>query len=139
MILVHQAHSSRGTAHNYLRLTIDFSEKNQVVFIMYDYIEDIIVDTDPANMTGIANNPAQPRLSAVDESSPLLLNEIGADFVHSMTARLLFAAKRAHPDIQVDIAYLYTRVKAPTVNDYEKLSRVIRYICCTVHLPLVIG
>ena len=69
-----------------------------MVFIMYDYIEDIIVDTDPAYMTGIANNPAQSGLFTVDESSPLL-NEKGADFFRSMSARLLFAAKRSHPDI----------------------------------------
>ena len=53
--------------------------------------------------------------------------------------RLLFAAKRARPDIQVAVAYLCTRVREPTKDDYLKLARVIRYLRNTVNLPLVIG
>ena len=56
-----------------------------------------------------------------------------------MTARLLFAAKRARPDIQVAVAYLCTRVREPTEDDYLKLTRVIQYLRNTVHLPLIIG
>ena len=56
-----------------------------------------------------------------------------------MTARLLFAAKQARPDIQVAVAYLCTRVREPTEDDYLKLARVICYPCTTVYLPLVIG
>ena len=37
------------------------------------------------------------------------------------------------------VAYLYTRVREPTKDDYLKKARVIRYLCATVHLPLVIG
>ena len=33
---------TRGSVHDYLGLTIDFSEKNQMVFTMYDYIKDIV-------------------------------------------------------------------------------------------------
>ena len=42
--------------------------------------------------------------------------------------------------MQVAIAYLCTRVQEPTVEvkDYVKLSRVIKYLHVTVHLPLVI-
>ena len=56
-----------------------------------------------------------------------------------MTARLLFAAKRARPDIQVAVAYLCTKAREQTEDDYLKLARVICYLCTTVHLPLVIG
>ena len=55
-----------------------------------------------------------------------------------MTARLLFAVKRARPDIPVAIAYLCTRVREPTEDDYLKLTRVIRYLRNTVHFPLII-
>ena len=56
-----------------------------------------------------------------------------------MTARLLFAAKQARPDIQVTVTYLCTRVLEPTKDDYLKLARVICYLCTTGHLTLVIG
>ena len=56
-----------------------------------------------------------------------------------MTARLLYAAKRAWPNIQVAVAYLCTRVREPTEDDYTKLMRVINYLRATVYLPLIIG
>jgi hypothetical protein len=52
---------------------------------------------------------------------------------------LLFAAKRARPDLQVAVAYMCTRVKAPTVSDYHKLARTIKYLRSTNFMPLVLG
>ena len=52
-----------------------------------------------------------------------------------MTARLLFAAKRDRPDIQVVVVYLCTRVREPTESGCLQLTRVIRYLRDTVHLP----
>ena len=40
----------------------------------------------------------------------------------------MFTAKRAQPDIQVAVAYLYTRDREPTKDDYLKLARVILYM-----------
>ena len=137
---------TKGDIHEYLGLTINFSGKynpeepnrtGQVVFTMFDYIEDIIASA-PLDMRGIAPDPAKSKLFTVNENTPKL-NTAGADEFHSMTARLLFAAKRARPDIQVAVAYLCTRVREPTVDDYIKLTRVIRYIRHTVHLQLIIG
>ena len=56
-----------------------------------------------------------------------------------MVARLLFVAKRARQDLQVAVAFLCTRVSAPTKQDYNKLVTVIKYIRQTIHLPLLIG
>ena len=89
---------------------------------MYDYLEDIIEET-PSDMDGEARTPGREYLSTIDESSPQL-NEKEADFFHHVTAKLLSAAKRARPDIQVTIAYLCTRVKCPSQSDYLKLTRV---------------
>ena len=104
---------------------------------MYNYIEDIILSA-PPDMNGTAPDPARSKLFTVLDNSPLL-GIAQAEFFHSMTARLLFAAKRARPDIQVAVAYLCTRVREPTEDDYLKLARVIRYLRNTVHIPLVIG
>ena len=137
---------TKGDIHEYLGFTIDFSgrynpddpdKKGQVVFTMYDYIEDIIASA-PPDMRGIAPDPARSKLFSVHESSPRL-SRAEADEFHSMTARLLFAAKRARPNIQVAVAYLCTRVREPNEDDYLKLARVIQYLRKTVHLPLIIG
>ena len=52
--------------------------------------------------------------------------------------RLLFANKRARPDIQVCVAFLSTRVKSPTEQDYKKVGKVVSYLKEKVHLSLVI-
>ena len=61
------------------------------------------------------------------------------ELFHRHVTRLLFASKSARPDIQVCVAFLCTRVKAPTEQDYKKLGRVISYLKETVHLLLVVG
>ena len=74
----------------------------------------------------------------VDKDSPRLPIK-DADLFHPHVARLLFVSKRARPDIQFCVTFLYTRVKAPTEQDYKKLWTVIIYLKETVHLPLVVG
>jgi hypothetical protein len=61
------------------------------------------------------------------------------DFFHQTTARLLFAAKRARPDLQVAVVYLCTRVKSLNQSDYRKLTRVIKYLRLTISIPLALG
>jgi hypothetical protein len=41
--------------------------------------------------------------------------------------------------LQVAVAYMCTRVKAPTVSDYHKLGRTIKYLRDTIFMPLVLG
>ena len=107
---------TKGDIHEYLGLTIDFSGKydvnnpsksGQVIFTMYDYIEDIIASA-PVDMNGTSPDPARSKVFTVHETSPRL-GPAQAEFFHCMTARLLYTAKRARPDIQVAVAYLCTR------------------------------
>ena len=72
---------------------------------MYDYLEDVL-DEMPGDMKGTSPTPASGNLSDVDED-PTLLNEKEADFFHQTTARLLFASKRARPDLQVSVVYIF--------------------------------
>jgi hypothetical protein len=118
--------ASTGLIQDYLGITINFNKRNKVKFTMFDYLEDILSEM-PSDMVGISRNPAQDDLFTIDELSPLL-NDRDADFYHRTTARLLFAAKRARPDLQVAVAYMCTRVEAPTVSDYHKLGRTIKYL-----------
>jgi hypothetical protein len=93
----------------------------------------------PEDMNGTSPTPASDNLFDVDDESPPL-NEKESDFFHHSTARLLFATKRARPDLQVVVAYLCTRVKSPNQSDYRKLTRVIiRYLRLTISIPLILG
>jgi hypothetical protein len=129
--------ATTGEVHDYLGITIDYSEHDKVKFTMYDYLEDILAEM-PEDMKGTAPTPASDNLFNIDEDS-LPLNEKESDFFHRTTARLLFAAKRARPDLQVAVAYLCTRVKSPSQSDYRKLTRVIKYLRLTISVPLILG
>ena len=130
---------TKGDVHEYLGLTIDYSMPGNVVFSMFDYLEDIIVEAPLDLKVGPKHKtPASGKLFHVDKTSPLLNTE-KAELFHRLVARLLFASKRARPDIQVAVAFLCTRVKNPTEEDYKKLGRLIRYVGETIHVPLILG
>ena len=125
--------------YEYLGLTIDFSMPGNVVFSMFDYLEDIIVEALlDLKMGPKHKTPASKNLFHIENMSALLCTE-KAELFHQLVARLLFASKRARPDIQVVVAFLCTRVKSPTEEDYKKLGRLIRYIGETIHVPLILG
>jgi hypothetical protein len=96
--------ATTGLIHDYLGITIDYSEKGKVKFTMYDYLKDIL-DKMPKDMNGTAPTPASDNLFDADDDSPQL-NKKEAGFFHRTTARLLFAATRASQDLQVVVAYL---------------------------------
>ena len=105
---------------------------------MFNYLEDVIVEAADDLKNSLSYYPGNNQLFMVDNNSPRLLQK-DADIFHCNDAILLFASKRARPDIQVCVVFLYTRVKSPTEKDYKNLRNVISYLKETVHLPLVIG
>ena len=105
---------------------------------MFDYLEDMIVEASQDLKNSCSYYPGNDSLMMVDEDPPRLPTK-DSDLIHCHVARLLFASKRARPDIQVCVAFLCMRVKAPTEQDYKKLGKVISYSKETVHLPLVVG
>ena len=91
---------TRGTVHDYLGLTIDYTNSNYVKFTMYDYLEDILKEADEkGDMNGTAVTPANDGLFTVDKSSPRLSKD-QADYFHRVTARFLFVAKRSRSDFR---------------------------------------
>ena len=129
---------TRGKVHEYLGMTIDFSEPGKVKFTMIDYIQRMLNDL-PADMDGEAATPASNHLFEVNpDSANMQLDATTADFFHHNAAKLLFLCKRARPDIQTAISFLCTRVKGPDSDDYKKLARVMRYLRGSINLPLVL-
>ena len=69
------------------------------------------------------------------EDLPLLCEELVDQFDRTVV-RFLYAAKRARPDIQVAVAFLWKHVKTPNTGDWNKLRRLVRG---TTHIPLMLG
>ena len=84
------------------------------------------------------NYPSNDKLFHVDEQSPKLSAK-RADLFYRMVAKILYASHRARPDVAVTTAFLCSRVKSPTEEDYKKLGRLIVYLRDTIELPLVLG
>ena len=132
---------NRSDVHDYLGLQIDYTHRKDryVKLIMYDFLEDILKEVnEKGDINGEYVTPAAANLFTVVETSEKL-SANKADYFHRIVVRLLFASKRARPDLQVAVAYLCTRVKFPNEADYDKLRRVIKYIRKTIHLPLLLG
>ena len=129
--------TTRGKIHEYLGMTLDFTNDGEVMIKMYDY-EDEIVDGAPTDMEGNATSPAADHLYEVNNNTPVLLGEDRAKHFHTTTAKLLFLTKRARPDLHQGVGFLTTRVRAPDEDDWKKLGRVIRYLRANKHLPLTL-
>ena len=127
---------TRGKIHEYLGMTIDYSLTGKVMFTMVDYIKTML-DELPSDMDGTAPTPASSHLFEVNELAEKLSTELG-NLYHHNAAKLLFLCKRARPDVQTATAFLCTRVKAPDVDDYKKLSRTMQYLRGSLYMPLTL-
>ena len=67
------------------------------------------------------------------------LDEERAENFHSVVALLLFVSRRCRLDIQTALAFLTTRVSEPTLDDWNKLKRVLQYLRGTIDLKLTLG
>lgn len=56
------------------------------------------------------------------------MSEKSRKLFHTTTAKLLYLAKRARPDILTAVTFLCTRVQRATVEDMQKLERVLGYL-----------
>ena len=127
---------TRGKTHEYLGMTLDYSEEGKVKISMIDYVKKVLDDV-PNDMAGESVTPAGNHLFQVNPDGEKL-DENAAILFHHYTARLLFLCKRARPDIQPPVAFLCTRVKEPDKDDYKKLTRVIRYLRGSQQLVLTL-
>ena len=107
---------------------------------MKDYAEEIIEEADATlktNQRDQANTPAKATLFEINAESPVL-NKEDADHYHRLTAKLLYLAPRARPDLLTAVSFLCTRVQCPTQDDWNKLSRTLRYLNKTKDLILTL-
>jgi hypothetical protein len=141
----------RGKTHVYLGMALDFSHANQCRITMIDYVDEIIAAYDKSSnelhdgFTTVMKRSNRAKTSAapddlfvVDEDAEKL-SEDGQTAFHHLVAKTLYISKRARPDLSTAIAFLTTRVKAPDVNDWRKLSHLMEYLRVERLRPLVLS
>jgi hypothetical protein len=128
---------SRGKVHDYLGMVLDFSKPGELTVDMVDYIKTVIAGM-PKDMEGKAKTPAGTHLFKVNEN-PVLLDSEKAEVFHRIVMQLLYLCQRARPDVRTAIAFLSRRTSAPDIDDYRKLTRVMRYLQAHLGIKLTLS
>jgi hypothetical protein len=129
---------SRGKVHDYLGMTLDFSNPGEVTVTMIDYLKSVLHDA-PKEMRGTAATPAANHLFEVNEVDPVLLDKENADIYVHIVMQLLYVSQGARPDLRTAVSFLCGRLTKPDADDYKKLTRVMKYLNSTVDMPLVLA
>ena len=131
---------SRGKVHKYLGMTLDFATPKQVKVTMFDYVQEILAAFDAADpkATGIKSSAAPEELFRVKENCEKLDPTMAKAF-HNLVAKTLYTTKRARPDTSTAIAFLTTRVREPDMDDWAKLTHLMKYLRGTKELPLILS
>jgi hypothetical protein len=112
----------KGKELSYLGMQIRIKESG-IIFDMTYYMKKILEDED----VQVMRSPATKNMFIVDRNSQLLGEEDRKQF-HTKTAKLLYLAKRARPDILTAVSFLCTRAQSATEEDAMKLARVLGYV-----------
>ena len=114
----------RGTAFEYVGMNILFNDKDDSATIeMKSYIEECITKF-PKKCDKVVSTPAAVYLFQTEKSTKKL-DEPQQQFLHSITAKLLFIANCARLDIQVPVSFLSSRVTVADESDWKKLQRLL--------------
>jgi hypothetical protein len=125
-----------GSKFNYLGMLISIdSITNKLHVSMPKYIDDLL---EYAEIEGVATTPATANLFKIREDSPVL-SKFKKERFHTMVAKTLYLAKRVRPELLGAVSFLASRVTAPTVDDMDKLIRMIQYLNYTREYVLTLG
>jgi hypothetical protein len=115
---------SNGTTLNYLGMVIDFSHPGETRVTMKGFVDNMLKSS---GVTGGAMTPATERLFESRATATLCTEQRRKNF-HSIVAKMLYLAKRTRPECLTAVAYLAARVSRCTEDDWDKLTRLLRYI-----------
>ncbi|NDB85962.1 MAG: transposon Pol polyprotein, partial [Alphaproteobacteria bacterium] len=126
---------NHGEVHEYLGMKLDFRNKFICELTMEAYIKRLVEE----NLIKITSKtPAGSDLFTIDTDSPALSKK-DSELFHKVTCQLLFLGTRVRPDILLPVSFLCSRVQSPTVQDVNKVTRVLCYLSGTLSLGLRTG
>lgn len=126
-----------GKIMTYLGMDLIFKDEGRVEIGMTGLINDVL---ECFQSTGIGGKvPSGPDLFENKEDKSKELEKQDREKFHSLTAKLLYIAKRARPDLLTTVSYLTTRVRAPNEEDMKKLRKLIEYLRNTKDEKLTLG
>jgi len=121
-----------GSKLLYLGMQVDIRDEGMVVDVNF-YVKKLLEEVTAKGQSSPGNHN-----SFVVDDDAQMLEESEKQYFHSMTVKLLYLAKRARPDILTVVAFLCTRVQCATIQDRDKLNRVLGYLKWTEDFVLVL-
>jgi hypothetical protein len=121
---------NRGCIHEYLGMTLDYSEPGYIKLKMVDYVNKILQEM-PKEMDGTATSPAAEYLFKIINGVKTL-DDTASEFFHATVASsFLYVSEVGQIYKLRSRFYAPARVQQPTRHDYNKLVRVIKYLGAT--------
>ena len=121
-ILVH-VKVTRGKIHDYLGMTLDYSDTGKLKIDMRDYI--LSMESEWPYEIKKEYKPWNGNLFKIDNNSKPLSEEV-AKLCHRFIMKNMFLCKRGRSDVEIGVSFLSGRVREPTEQDSGKLSRTIK-------------
>jgi hypothetical protein len=130
---------TKGETHSYLGMQITL-QNHQVLIDMSFFVKSTIEEfKKKMELNNIKQRAAPGNKSYfILNHESTTLTEVQRKIFHNTTAKLLYLAKQARPDILTVTSFLCTRVKAPTEEDLQKLKHTLGYLCATQQATLVL-
>jgi hypothetical protein len=122
-----------GKVLDYVGMTFDFTVDGKVGITMENAIGDIIASS---GIKQSRTTPATDMLFTVRESPRLSVAD--SKYFHTHVAKMLYVAKRVKPECLAAVSFLASRVQVSTVDDMEKLQRLLGYLLHTRHRGIVL-
>jgi len=113
----------KGRVLDYIGMSFDFTLRGEVKVTMGNCVNDILGSCESFKE---ASSPASPTLFDVRSTKKSTLEESAC--FHSMTAKVLYLAKRVRPECLTAVAILSTRVNECDLDDIQKLKRLLGYL-----------
>jgi Reverse transcriptase (RNA-dependent DNA polymerase) len=115
----------RGRKIEYLGMMFDFTVAGEVNITQNGFIDKLLNECN--DMVGESDTPHSADLFSINDKLGLM-DSAKQELFHSRTQSLLYLAKRTRPDIQTSVGFLGRRVKKATGEDWNKISKVIKFI-----------
>jgi hypothetical protein len=110
---------TRGDKHDYLVITLNYSEEGKLKVDMQCYIDSMIKEF-PGKLTRRTAIPWAERLMKNDKNSPKLSKERAQTF-HTFVMKMMFFCKHGRLDVNLGVSTPGTRVKEPNKGNWNKL------------------
>jgi len=118
---------------SYLGMSIRHDKRSNIVYVNQEgFIKDIIKKFHCDNIKRFPITPATESLCTHSATS----ERFDTTKYLSLTMSLMYLARFTRSDILMPITYLATRSANPTVEDFSKLMRVVRYLAGTPTIGL---